>query len=382
VSAGHPQALLRCKKPGGKHCTKCKSRHYCSKACQLVDWRERGHKEACRQMTVEFHDRLLDELMPEKIKEEPAIIDAPAAEGSTAAPRLVPAVLTQTTAVVKAVAVHGDAPDWRGACAICLDVLPVEVDRQIFYPCCCKRLCADCGGKCRECDTRCPLCRAPLPKSDAEWVRRMRKHVDKGNAEAQLMLGLTFKQGGMGLKQSHKRALHLFQLAAAQESASARTALGLCYENGEGVKIDHKAAAQWYRRAADQGYPLAQHNLGGMFYSGEGVAQSYDTAVKWFRLAAAQGYAGALYNLGVCYQNGDGATGRPRGAAPLQARIGQGARRRRGGRRRARNAPRGTLRLTVIAGHGFDRRDGADRPPKGGTLPVDCLGCRPALVLA
>ncbi|KAJ1463567.1 hypothetical protein M885DRAFT_504136 [Pelagophyceae sp. CCMP2097] len=34
-----------CAEPGGQHCTKCKSRHYCSKA-------------AC-QMAAEFQDRLL-----------------------------------------------------------------------------------------------------------------------------------------------------------------------------------------------------------------------------------------------------------------------------------------------------------------------------------
>jgi hypothetical protein len=50
----------------GKHCTVCKSGHYCSKACQLVYWYERGHKEACKQLAADFQDRLLDALFPEK----------------------------------------------------------------------------------------------------------------------------------------------------------------------------------------------------------------------------------------------------------------------------------------------------------------------------
>jgi TPR repeat protein len=117
--------------------------------------------------------------------------------------------------------------------------------------------------------------------------------------------------------------------------------LGTNYEFGRGAKIDHKTAALWFRRAAEQGYPEAQANLGLMFYNGKGVAQSYDEAARWYRLAAAQGWADALYYLGECYVTGLGATGLPRGAAPPQARSGQGVRRRCGGGRTARGAPRG-----------------------------------------
>jgi len=86
-------------------------------------------------MAADFQDRLLDELMPAKlkIKEEPAIVEdvAPAAGFNAAA--CLPAVQTQTTALVKATAVKDDAPDWRGTCAICLDKLPVLGSRQTFY---------------------------------------------------------------------------------------------------------------------------------------------------------------------------------------------------------------------------------------------------------
>ncbi|KAJ1445334.1 hypothetical protein M885DRAFT_402844, partial [Pelagophyceae sp. CCMP2097] len=210
-----------CAAPDGKHCIKCKSRHYCSKACQVVDWK-RGHNKACKQLAAEFQDHLLDTLMPEKlkIKEEPPIVEdvAPAAVGSRT---------------------------------------------QRFYECCGKKICAGCSSKCSEYDERCTLCRTPPPTSEAVWLRRVHKHVDKGHAEAQyLVLGQAFTHGDMGLKQSHKQAVQLYQLAAAQGNALAQTALGSCYESGEGVKIDFKAAALWYRRAAEQAYPLAQANLG------------------------------------------------------------------------------------------------------------------------
>jgi len=137
-----------CDGPGGQHCTKCKSRHYCSKACQLFDWRERGHKEKCKQMAPEFQDRLLDELMPAKmkIKEEPAIVDDVLLVDSAKAAVRLSAV--RTAAVVKASAVNDDAPEWPGTCAICLDRLPLEGERQTFYECCCKTICTGCSNKC------------------------------------------------------------------------------------------------------------------------------------------------------------------------------------------------------------------------------------------
>ncbi|KAJ1461167.1 hypothetical protein M885DRAFT_611898 [Pelagophyceae sp. CCMP2097] len=84
TAASKPSCV--CAAQNGKHCTKCKSRHYCSKACQLVDWR-RGHKAQCRQLASEFQDHMLDALMPEKkVKEVPAIVEGVSlADGAKAA---------------------------------------------------------------------------------------------------------------------------------------------------------------------------------------------------------------------------------------------------------------------------------------------------------
>jgi hypothetical protein len=253
-------------------------------------------------MAAEFQDRLLDELMPKKkIKEEPPIVAgvAPAA-GLKAAARL-SAGLTDA----KASAQSDDVQESRGTCAICFDLLPPG-DGATLYECCCKSICTACSKKCRQHDNRCPLCRTPAHTSEAEWVRRLQKHADKGNGEAQVMLGDAYRDGYMGLRKSPKRALQLYQLAAAQGHAGGQSHLGSCYESGQGVKINFKTAAQWYRRAAEQGFPHAQCRLAGIFHGGTGVAQSYDEAVKWWGLAAAQDEPDALFYLGACYQNGVG----------------------------------------------------------------------------
>jgi len=293
-----------CDAPGGQHCTKCKSRHYCSKACQLVDWKEGGHKEQCKQLAAKFQDRLLDELMPaKKVKEEPAIVEdvAPVA-GSKAAAGLA-AVQAPTTAVVKSTKLTDDAPSWRGSCAICLDVLAGSIT---FYDCCCKKICKECSDKCLQNNRRCPLCRTAARTSDAEWVRRMQKHVDKGNSEAQIMLGTQYFHGGMGLKKSPKKACQLYKLSAAQGHADAQTLLGARYELGQGVTIDYNTAAYWYGLAVDQGYSVAQFNLAGLFHNGTGVAQSLEEAVRLYKLAAAQDHHKAIFNMGTFHVHGTG----------------------------------------------------------------------------
>eukprot|EP00628_Pelagophyceae_sp_CCMP2097_P031327 CAMPEP_0184198608 /NCGR_PEP_ID=MMETSP0976-20121227/6604_1 /TAXON_ID=483370 /ORGANISM="non described non described, Strain CCMP2097" /LENGTH=65 /DNA_ID=CAMNT_0026503091 /DNA_START=24 /DNA_END=218 /DNA_ORIENTATION=- len=65
------------------------------------------------------------------------------------------------------------------------------------------------------------------------------------------MLGSEYHHGGMGLQQNLKRAVQLYEGAAAQGHLEAQSRLGICHESGYGVKIDFKAAALWYRRAAE-----------------------------------------------------------------------------------------------------------------------------------
>eukprot|EP00628_Pelagophyceae_sp_CCMP2097_P016674 CAMPEP_0206831738 /NCGR_PEP_ID=MMETSP0975-20121206/17540_1 /ASSEMBLY_ACC=CAM_ASM_000399 /TAXON_ID=483370 /ORGANISM="non described non described, Strain CCMP2097" /LENGTH=377 /DNA_ID=CAMNT_0054374125 /DNA_START=75 /DNA_END=1204 /DNA_ORIENTATION=+ len=344
--------------PGGKHCTKCKSRHYCSKKCQLVNWKEGGRKAQCKQLAAEFQDRMLDVFMPEKLKinEEPAIVDdvAPAA-GSRAAARL-PAVRTQTTAVVKASAVKDGKSDWRGTCAICLDLLPLNASRKTLYSCCCKTVCTACSDKCKDYDKRSPLCRTPPYKSAAEWLRRMQKHVDEGNAVAQFEVEQAHRRGQVGPEPNFKKAMELFEFAAAQVYVLAQNEIGVFYGNGYGVKIDHKTAVQWYRRAAEQGYPNAQCNLGGMF----------TTARAWPSLSTkpcggsasprrragrtrSSTSAGVMCKAAACRWT---STRR----CALQARRGQGVRKRCGGSQQSRGAARGALQSTTMIVGSDNRR--------------------------
>ncbi|KAJ1453330.1 hypothetical protein M885DRAFT_429398, partial [Pelagophyceae sp. CCMP2097] len=233
-----------CDGPGGKHCTKCKSRHYCSKKCQFVDWNGGGHKAQCRQLARKRRAAATSAASPSA---PPIVEDVAPAAGFKAAPRL-----SAAGTDAKATALKDDAPSWHDTCGICLDLLPASC-RTTFYECCCKSICTVCYNKCREYDDRCPLCRAFASASNAEWLRRVQKHADEGKAKAQLQLGYEYRDGGSGLKKSLKRAVQWYERAAARGHAPSQNSLGLCYELGDGVKIDHKTAAQLFQRAAEQG---------------------------------------------------------------------------------------------------------------------------------
>ena len=150
--------------------------------------------------------------------------------------------------------------------------------------------------------------RSVKEKDYAEAVKWFRKAADKGNAEAQCMLGVCYAKG-QGVEKDPKQAVGWYRKAADQGQKEAQGNLAQCYTDGQGVPKDLEKAVYWSRKAADQGNANAQNNLGA-FYAGGigGLPKDEKEAVKWYRKAADQGLKEAQYNLGVCYENGQGVT--------------------------------------------------------------------------
>jgi len=92
--------------------------------------------------------------------------------------------------------------------------------------------------------------------------------------------------------------LQQLQAEAERGNAQAQFVLGGAYYNGNGVARNLAQGAQWVLKAAEGGYAPAQCDLGVMYQEGVGVDQSFDDAVKWYRKAAEQGDALACHNLG------------------------------------------------------------------------------------
>jgi len=81
-------------------------------------------------------------------------------------------------------------------------------------------------------------------------------------------------------------ALKELQPLADKGEAEAQLYMGVMYDNGEGVQVDYRQAVLWYRKAADQGNANAQYNLGMMYANGLYVPQDWVQALEWFNLAA------------------------------------------------------------------------------------------------
>ncbi len=86
---------------------------------------------------------------------------------------------------------------------------------------------------------------------------------------------------------------------AERGNAQAQMLLGYIYLKGRGVPKDDNQAVAWYRKAADQGDAEAQFNLGFMYFNGRGVSKDGMLAYFWFLLSSTQGYANATKNRDI-----------------------------------------------------------------------------------
>ena len=118
--------------------------------------------------------------------------------------------------------------------------------------------------------------------------REWRPLAEKGNAAAQLNLGLLYYKG-QGVPQDYVLARQWWEKSAAQGHVAAQVSLGILYASGYGVPKDNQQAVRWFRLAADQGDALAQGRLGIMYMQGDGVPQDYVQAHKWYSLSGANG---------------------------------------------------------------------------------------------
>ena len=122
------------------------------------------------------------------------------------------------------------------------------------------RVCPDDFGHVGVCRC-CALPDVPGAHGRAEVsVERLLAGAERGDSEAQRMLGDLFKRGD-GVPRDETQALHLFRLAAEQGNPCAQTDLGVMYRHGCGVPADVAVAEEWFSLAARRGFPIAMYNL-------------------------------------------------------------------------------------------------------------------------
>ncbi|MEZ0223479.1 MAG: tetratricopeptide repeat protein [Alphaproteobacteria bacterium] len=119
-------------------------------------------------------------------------------------------------------------------------------------------------------------------------ARALKSRADKGDAEAQYLLGGYYAKG-IGVKQDWAQAATWSRKSAEKGNASGQYALGFLTETGRGVKRDDTEAAKWYVKAAKQGDTAAQYALADLYGRGAGVQQNWQAAYFWSSLSAYTG---------------------------------------------------------------------------------------------
>ena len=89
------------------------------------------------------------------------------------------------------------------------------------------------------------------------------------------------------------KPLTMVQEAADKGNANAQLVLGNMYDQGQGVEQNATTAAEWISKAAEQGNFVAQLQLAKMYVEGRGVEQDYKEAFGWFLSAVQLGKAKA-----------------------------------------------------------------------------------------
>jgi uncharacterized protein len=136
-------------------------------------------------------------------------------------------------------------------------------------------------------------------------VKVCREAVERGDAEAQYLLGL-FYYSGESVEQNYDTAISLFQLAAKQDHPESQYQLFYIYSNGIGTSIDRHQAYMWVIKAAEQGDVDAQYVLGDDYRSGNYFYEDPSKSLYWFQQAAEQGHGPSMVQLGYAYYRGYG----------------------------------------------------------------------------
>jgi TPR repeat protein len=174
-----------------------------------------------------------------------------------------------------------------------------DMDMDVYYPCCGKRICKGCVHSFRKSgnDGKCPFCNSNRGgKTDEEDVEEIMKRVAANDAVAMGMLATHYNQGLGGIQQDHIKAIELFTKSAELGCSKAHGSLSDIYHNGGYLK----KAKFHLKAAAMAGYEVARYNLACCeFESGK-----MERALKHWTIAASAGHCKAMHQLRTFFEQG------------------------------------------------------------------------------
>jgi TPR repeat protein len=135
-----------------------------------------------------------------------------------------------------------------------------------------------------------------LDRSQAEAEKWFRRAAETGHVEAQAALGRL--QATSDTPEAREDAAKWLLRAADQGNTQAMQTLGDLYRDHPGMSGDPLAALRWYVQAATAGQPAAARAVAELYARGQGVARDWALALHWYRQAAALGDEPAKFVLG------------------------------------------------------------------------------------
>jgi len=224
-------------------CNKCKEVKYCNAACKKKH--RHKHKKKCERRVAELHDeKLFKDVEPDE-------------------------------------------------CLLCMQPTPVETKYVSFHSCCGKLICNGCmySMMMSEGQDICAFCRTPPAASDEEIVKRVKKLMDNGNANAFNMFGYAYAHGRYNMQRNWSKANESWLKAGELGCMDGYFNFAVHLGKGRGgIEVDEEKSKHYYELAAMGGHAMARYNLGCL----EWKAGNYDRAYKHLILAARAGHKKSL----------------------------------------------------------------------------------------
>ena len=148
---------------------------------------------------------------------------------------------------------------YLGECPLCCLPLPIDPSKSTMMGCCSNLICHGCNyanlKREREqgLEHRCAFCREPMPTSEKERIRLVKKRIKKNDPVAMTEMGKRHGKEGDAVK-----ALEYFTKAAELGNVAAHFCLGNVYYQGVGVEKDEEKALPHLEQAAIGGHPDAR----------------------------------------------------------------------------------------------------------------------------
>jgi TPR repeat protein len=158
--------------------------------------------------------------------------------------------------------------------------------------------CPDCQGVM----ARCHLGGIGCVGDDKKSLELAQKSSEKNSMYGHLVLSTFYEYGRGCVRTDFVEADRLERLAAKQKLDMALFCQGVKHAHGfvaQGLFVakDYKKALQLWQQAAAQGFPAAMYWIADCYEHGHGVAADVAEAISWYRRALAAGYINAAIDL-------------------------------------------------------------------------------------